>query len=58
MAQNLLDRAHVMLTVRLYEDAGRTAYLAGHHASHAFIFMRTGQIQKTHNGVFKWSGCD
>ena len=36
---------------RLYEAAGRTAYLAGFHAAQAFFFERIGRIYKTHSGV-------
>jgi uncharacterized protein (UPF0332 family) len=40
-----------MLGVRLYEAAGRTAYLAGFHAAQALISERTGKAAKTHKGV-------
>jgi uncharacterized protein (UPF0332 family) len=50
-ARLTLERARLMLTVRLTEDAGRSAYLAGYHAAEAFIFERTGKIIKTHKGA-------
>ena len=34
----MLERARVMLTVDLNEDAGRAAYLAAFHIAQAFIF--------------------
>ncbi len=40
-----------MLSVKLNEDAGRTAYLAGFHAAQAFIFEHTGKMFKSHRGV-------
>jgi hypothetical protein len=40
-----------MLGVRLNEDAGRAAYLAGYHAAQAFIFESVGKVFKTHKGV-------
>ncbi len=50
-ARELLDRAATMLGVRLDEDAGRAAYLAGFHAAQAFLFETSGKAIKTHNGV-------
>jgi uncharacterized protein (UPF0332 family) len=35
----------------LTEDAGRTAYLAGLHATQAVIFETTGRMYKKHSGV-------
>jgi uncharacterized protein (UPF0332 family) len=49
-ARLTLDRARLMLTVHLTEDAGRSAYLAGYQAAEAFIFERTGKVTKTHKG--------
>ncbi|MFM8332361.1 MAG: HEPN domain-containing protein [Candidatus Methylumidiphilus sp.] len=46
-----LERGRIMLSVNLYEDAGRAAYLAGFHAAQALIFERIGKALKTHNGV-------
>ena len=40
-----------MLSVRLNERAGRTAYLAGFHAAQALIFEIDGRAVKTHHGV-------
>lgn len=50
-AEQLLDRAGVMLGVGLNEDAGRAAYLAGYHAAQALIFESIGKVFKSHNGV-------
>jgi uncharacterized protein (UPF0332 family) len=50
-ARSMLEHARVMVTVDLYEDAGRTAYLAGYHAAQAFIFEREDKVIKTHRGV-------
>ena len=47
----MLERARVMLTVDLNEDAGRAAYLAAFHIAQAFIFERTDRVSKTHRGV-------
>jgi uncharacterized protein (UPF0332 family) len=47
----MLERARVMLTVDLNEDAGRAAYLAAFHVAQAFIFERTDRVSKTHRGV-------
>lgn len=40
-----------MLEIRLTEDTGRAAYLAGFHAAQALIFEKTGSVTKTHKGV-------
>ena len=40
-----------MLGVGLDKDAGRTVYLAGFHAAHAFIFETAQKVFKTHKGV-------
>ena len=50
-ARLTLEHARLMLTVKLTEDAGRAAYLAGYHAAEAFIFERTGNAAKTHKGL-------
>jgi uncharacterized protein (UPF0332 family) len=50
-AHKLLERATTMLNVRLNEDAGRTAYLAGFHAAQAFVFEITQKVFKSHKGV-------
>lgn len=50
-AQKLLAEADVMLSVKLNEAAGRTAYLAAFHIAQAFIFEHWGRVLKTHNGV-------
>lgn len=40
-----------MVGMKLYDAAGRTAYLAGFHATQAFISEKTGRSVKTHKGV-------
>jgi uncharacterized protein (UPF0332 family) len=50
-ARDLLAQAETMLSVRLYEPAGRTAYLAGFHAAQALIFETSGRTYKRHGGV-------
>lgn len=50
-ARTMLEHARLMVTVNLYEDAGRTAYLAGYHAAQALIFEREDKVIKTHRGV-------
>jgi uncharacterized protein (UPF0332 family) len=50
-AHTLLTEAGTMVHTGLHDAAGRNAYLAAYHAARAFIFERTGQIAKTHNGT-------
>jgi uncharacterized protein (UPF0332 family) len=50
-ARQCLFNAHASLGIRLSNDAGRSAYLAVFHASQAFLFERTGNVAKTHQGV-------
>jgi uncharacterized protein (UPF0332 family) len=50
-ARQCLEHARVNLGVRLSNDAGRNAYLAGFHAAQALIYERTGKVAKTHHGV-------
>lgn len=50
-AQKLLQEAEAMLSIRLYDATGRSAYLAGFHAAQAFISEKTGRTVKTHKGV-------
>jgi uncharacterized protein (UPF0332 family) len=50
-ARELLAQAETMLSVCLYEPAGRTAYLAGFHAAQALIFETSGRAYKRHGGV-------
>jgi len=47
-ARKLLNEADSVLAIKLYDVAGRTAYLAGFHA---LISERTGRSLKTHKGV-------
>jgi len=50
-AHVVVARADVMLTVKLNEDAARSAYLASFHVAQAYIFERTGKTSKSHHGV-------
>jgi uncharacterized protein (UPF0332 family) len=50
-ARELLDQAETSFSVRLYEQAGRTAYVAGYHAAQALIFETTGRVYKSHGGL-------
>ena len=50
-ARRLLGETRIMLDAKLYEAAGRTAYLAGFHAAQALISERTGRSVRTHRGV-------
>jgi len=50
-AQKLLQEVEAMLSIRLNDAAGRSAYLAGFHAAQAFISEKTGRTVKTHKGV-------
>ena len=50
-ARELLGQAETIFSVRLYEQAGRTAYLAGFHAAQALIFETSGRVYKRHGGV-------
>jgi uncharacterized protein (UPF0332 family) len=50
-ARELLDQADAIFSVRLYEPAGRTAYLAGFHAAQALIFETGGRVYKSHGGL-------
>ncbi len=40
-----------MMSVDLYQPAGRSAYLAAFHAAQALISEHTGRAIKTHRGV-------
>jgi len=40
-----------MLGMKLYDAAGRAAYLAGFHAAQGLISEQTGRSVKTHKGV-------
>ena len=50
-AHSMLERAQRMLSISLFEDAGRTAYMAAFHAAQALIFEREDRVMKTHHGV-------
>jgi uncharacterized protein (UPF0332 family) len=50
-ASELLDQAETIYSVGLFEQAGRTAYLAGFHAAQPFIFETNGSIHKSHGGL-------
>lgn len=50
-ARRVLGEAEAILAIKLYDVAGRMAYLAGFHAAQAFISEQTGRSVKTHKGV-------
>jgi uncharacterized protein (UPF0332 family) len=50
-ARELLDKAEKIFGVNDFEDAARSAYMAGFHAAQALLFETYGRIYKTHNGV-------
>ncbi len=50
-ARRTLANGRIILSVNLGDEAGRAAYLAAFHAAQAFIFDRSGQVTKTHQGV-------
>ncbi len=50
-ARKLLEEAEAILTLRLGDAVGRTAYLAGFHAAQALIFERRDVVPKSHRGV-------
>jgi uncharacterized protein (UPF0332 family) len=50
-ARQTLANGRIILSVRLGDDAGRSAYLAAFHAAQAFILDRSGRVAKTHKGV-------
>jgi len=50
-AQGHLEVARKMLELGYYEQAGRTAYLAGFNAAQGYVFDLTGKTVKTHNGL-------
>jgi len=47
----MLEKGAKMLTVELFDEAGRAAYLAAFHAAQALLFDRRGRAMKTHAGV-------
>ena len=50
-SSELLERAPALLAQDFTDEAGRAAYLAGFHATQAFLFEALGRSPKTHNGV-------
>ena len=50
-ARDLLGRASALLAQEFTDEAGRAAYLAGHHAAQALIFERDDRVFKSHKGV-------
>ncbi|SRR5260370_13345105 len=50
-ARHSLDEARAVLSIGLFEAAGRAAYLAAYHAAQGLILARTNKIAKTHSGV-------
>ena len=50
-ARQSLVEARAVADIRLFEAAGRAAYLATYHAAQAFILARTDKVAKTHSEV-------
>ena len=50
-ARKLLLGASAMLTINLYEDAGRNAYLAGFNAARAFVYEENDKVFRSHVGL-------
>ncbi len=50
-ANIVIARAELMLTVKLNEDAARSADLASFPVARAYIFERTGKTSNSHHGV-------
>lgn len=50
-ASDLLERAPALLAQDFTDEAGRAAYLAGFHATQAFLFEKLDRFPKTHSGV-------
>jgi uncharacterized protein (UPF0332 family) len=50
-ARRSLDEARAVADIKLFEAAGRSAYLAAYHAVQALILARTDKVAKTHSGV-------
>jgi uncharacterized protein (UPF0332 family) len=50
-AREALDFARYALAGEYAEEAGRSAYMAAHHAAVALIVARTGKSPKTHSGT-------
>jgi len=50
-ARQSLVEARAVADIKLFEAAGRAAYLAAYHAAQALILARTDKVAKTHSGV-------
>jgi uncharacterized protein (UPF0332 family) len=50
-ARQSLHEARAVADIKLFEAAGRSAYLAADHAAQALILARTDKVAKTHSGV-------
>lgn len=50
-AKSSLVKAQAILEIELFDDAGRSAYIAAFHAALAFIAQRSDKTPKTHNGT-------
>jgi uncharacterized protein (UPF0332 family) len=50
-ARQFVNRARIILSAGVAEDAARDAYLAAFHAAQALISERTSRRVKTHKGV-------
>ena len=46
-----LDKARMVLAIKLPDEAGRHAYFAAFHAAQALIFEHTAKAAKSHSGV-------
>jgi len=51
LSRVMLGKGAKMLTVELFDEVGRAAYLAAFHAAQAFLFDRRGRAMETHAGV-------
>ncbi len=50
-AKKCLQEARMTLHIDLYEQSARISYLSVFDAAQAYIYEKTGQVAKTHNGV-------
>lgn len=50
-ARECLDAAKTINAIPLPSVAAKEAYLAAHHAAHAFVFESTGRAVKGHSGM-------
>lgn len=50
-ASECLSNGRANLSIGLSNDAGRNAYLTAFHTAQAYIFLKSGKMAKTHQGV-------